>query len=76
MSKRYYLLGYCSPARAGDHQVRIEANYDGKSGSLTYDFNAKGFKPNCNPEKKPRFNIRRPRAQRSTPQPRPQKTQS
>jgi hypothetical protein len=62
MSKRYYLLGYCSPARDGDHTVRIEANADGKSGSLVYEFNAKGFQPNCNPEKKPRFNIRRPRA--------------
>ncbi len=62
MSKRYYLLGYCTPARAGDHIVTIEANFDGKSGSLTYEFNARGFGPNCNPEKKPRFNIRRPRA--------------
>ncbi|GAB4522600.1 MAG: hypothetical protein Tsb0020_41020 [Haliangiales bacterium] len=60
-SQRYYLLGYCSPARAGDHVVRIEANYEGLSGSLTYDFNAEGFRGQCDPTKKPAFDVRRPR---------------
>jgi len=61
-ASRYYLLGYCSPARAGVHTVRVEAAAEGKSGSLSYEFDARGFGPNCDPEKPPRFNIRRPRA--------------
>ena len=60
-SGRYYLLGYCSPARAGKHQVRIEAEAKGQTGSLEYEFNAQGFGPNCDPERKPRFDIKRPR---------------
>jgi hypothetical protein len=60
-AKRYYLLGYCSPARAGTHSVRIEAVVDGERGSLTYEFDAKGFRPNCDPTKKPRFDVRRPK---------------
>lgn len=63
-SRRYYLLGYCSPARAGVHVVRIEAEHDGKSGDLTYEFDAKGFKPRCDPTKKPAFDVRRPRPPR------------
>jgi hypothetical protein len=61
MSRRYYLLGYCSPARAGKHVVRIEAEAEGKKGSLSYEFEAKRFGPNCDPTKKPRFDIRRPK---------------
>lgn len=61
MSRRYYLLGYCSPARAGRHVVRIEAHAQGTSGSLEYEFDADGFRPDCDPTKKPRFDVRRPR---------------
>jgi len=61
-SQRYYLLGYCSPARAGVHVVRIEAAHDGRVGSLQYEFDAKGFRPNCDPTKPPSFDVRRPRA--------------
>ena len=60
-SKRYYLLGYCSPARAGEHVVTIETSVGGKSGSADYPFNAKGFGPNCDPNRPPAFNVRRPR---------------
>jgi hypothetical protein len=60
-SKRYYLLGYCSPARAGEHTLRIEANANGHSGSYEYKFNAQGFGPNCDPTRQPSFNIKRPR---------------
>lgn len=61
-SKRYYLLGYCSPARAGEHVVRIEAtSKEGKSGSLEHTFKADGFGPNCDPNKPPAFNVHRPR---------------
>jgi len=59
-SKRYYLLGYCSPARAGKHEVRIQTAVAGRSGSLTYQFDASGFGPNCNPTQRPAFNVRRP----------------
>lgn len=55
-TQRFYLLGYCSPARAGDHVVRIEATtQDGASGSLEHNFNANGFGPNCDPNQAPAF---------------------
>jgi hypothetical protein len=64
-SKRFYLLSYCTPSRAGDHTVRIEAikkNEKGKkenSGSLEYAFNAEKFgpPPECNPERQPTFRM-------------------
>ncbi|MEM9492263.1 MAG: VWA domain-containing protein, partial [Myxococcota bacterium] len=37
-SRRYYLLGYCSPSRAGVHKVRIEAEFEGRTGELLYEF--------------------------------------
>jgi len=61
MSKRYYLFSYCSPARAGTHNVEIEASRGGRSGRLAYDFKADGFGPNCDPNQKPAFNLRNPR---------------
>ena len=61
-SKRYYLLGYCSPARAGMHVVRVETTAGGASGSVEYEFDARGFGPNCDPTRPPSFNTRRPRA--------------
>jgi hypothetical protein len=59
-SKHYYLLGYCSPARAGKHELRVEATHQGQTGSLTYEFDASGFGPNCDPAARPTFNVRRP----------------
>jgi hypothetical protein len=61
-AKCFYLLSYCSPARAGEHDVTIEA-HPGKmrSGSLTYHFNANGFTPNCDPNTPPTFDVHRPR---------------
>jgi hypothetical protein len=64
-SRRYYLLSYCSPARAGHHQVEIEAVRGVLHGHLTYDFNADGFGPNCDPNQKPAFNVHRPRMQQT-----------
>jgi uncharacterized protein YegL len=61
-SKHYYLLGYCSPARAGKHELRIEATFQGKTGDVTYEFDASGFGPNCDPTARPTFNVRRPKA--------------
>jgi hypothetical protein len=62
-TKSYYLLSYCSPSRAGKHQVRIEAVYQdaqGKSqetGSLRSDFDATGFAPGCDPNTPPSFDV-------------------
>lgn len=61
-SRRFYLLSYCSPARAGLHELRIEPfTPDGKTGSLRYQFNADGFGPDCDPNRKPAFDVRRPK---------------
>ena len=67
-SKRYYLLGYCSPARDGEHEVTIETSHEGQSGSLAYKFNARGFRPNCDPNQKPTFNTSRPPRPAAEPQ--------
>ena len=62
-TKSYYLLSYCSPARAGKHQVRIEATLKGadgkteKTGSLKTDFDATGFAPGCDPKTPPSFDV-------------------
>lgn len=53
--QRFYLLSYCSPARAGVHEVTIEAITPDASGELTYEFDAEGFGPNCNPSTPPPF---------------------
>lgn len=60
--KRFYLLSYCTPARAGEHEVRIVATTPGdknKSGSLRYTFDADGFgpPPQCDPARQPRFEL-------------------
>jgi hypothetical protein len=61
-SKRFYLLSYCSPSRAGEHELRVEPfTPDGKKGSVTYRFNAEGFGPQCDPNRKPAFDVRHPR---------------
>jgi von Willebrand factor type A domain len=60
-SKRFYLLSYCSPSRAGEHDVEIEAVSNGKRGRLKHHFNAAGFGPNCDPNQKPAFDVRHPR---------------
>ncbi|MCB9565882.1 MAG: VWA domain-containing protein [Myxococcales bacterium] len=59
--KRFYLLSYCSPARKGEHTVRIVANSEDPkgSGSLEYGFDAAGFgpPPECDPERAPKFSL-------------------
>jgi hypothetical protein len=66
-SKRFYLLSYCSPARAGDHWLTVQPVLpDGQTGDLSYQFNANGFTPNCDPTRKPTFDITRPRSGRGT----------
>ena len=62
-TKSYYLLSYCSPARAGKHEVRIEAvakDSEGKgekTGSLKSQFDATGFGPGCDPKTPPTFDV-------------------
>lgn len=66
-TKRFYLLSYCSPSRAGEHELRVEPFLaDGKSGSLTYTFKADGFGPNCDPNRRPSFDIHHPHNGRGT----------
>lgn len=66
--KRFYLLSYCTPARAGDHRVRIVAKTNQskakgkratKQGQLEYDFNADNFgpPPQCDPARQPSFKL-------------------
>jgi hypothetical protein len=62
-TRSFYLLSYCSPSRAGKHEVRIEAvssDSQGKSqktGSLRSDFDATGFAPGCDPNTPPSFDV-------------------
>jgi von Willebrand factor type A domain len=60
-TKSFYLLSYCSPARAGKHEVRIEAvakvGDTERTGSLRSDFDATGFAPNCDPNTPPTFDL-------------------
>jgi hypothetical protein len=61
-SRRYYLLSYCSPSRAGAHDVEVEAVARGSSGRLRYRFDANGFGPSCDPNQRPAFDVHHPRA--------------
>ncbi len=58
-SKKFYLLSYCSPSRAGEHILRVEVEAKKRSGALTYEFKADRFGPDCNPNRKPSFPIGR-----------------
>jgi hypothetical protein len=66
-TKRFYLLSYCTPARKGDHTVRIDAirkNEKGRKdgeGSLSYEFNADNFGPPpvCDPNRQPHFDTKK-----------------
>ena len=63
VTKAYYLLSYCSPARAGEHEVQIEAivtDPDSKrerKGRLSQGtkFDAAGFGGGCDPNRPPKF---------------------
>lgn len=58
-TQRFYLLSYCSPARAGMHEVTVEATHGELSGDLSYEFDATGFGPRCNPSQPPPFDTQR-----------------
>jgi hypothetical protein len=54
-TRRYYLLSYCSPARAGKHTVTVEAITKKARGKVSYAFDAQGFGPGCDATKPPPF---------------------
>ena len=61
-TKAYYLLSYCSPARAGKHELTVEAHVklpsgDTASGKLEDQFDATGFGVGCDPNQRPSFDI-------------------
>jgi Mg-chelatase subunit ChlD len=63
MTKSYYLLSYCTPARAGEHTVTVRGKHtpEGKkkevTGDLETEFDAEGFDKGCDPNTKPNFDI-------------------
>ena len=63
LTMSYYLLSYCSPARAGEHTVTIKGKHtpEGKNkeitGELETEFDATGFDKGCDPNQKPKFDI-------------------
>lgn len=65
-TRSFYLLSYCTPSRAGEHEVKIDAHFkkddSSKSGSVEYKFDAGGFgpPPDCDPNKKPNFDLKQP----------------
>jgi len=57
---KYYLVAYCSPARAGTRRLRLEVSYTTKqgeehTGDFETDFDANGFGPGCDSATAPRF---------------------
>lgn len=59
---RYYLVQYCSAARAGTPTMKLEVKYTNKegeerSGDLELGFDASGFGPGCDPNSKPTFRV-------------------
>ena len=59
---RDYLVSYCSPARAGTREVRLEvtthdAQGNASKGSYETQFDATGFGPGCSPQITPHFVI-------------------
>jgi hypothetical protein len=59
-TKSFYLLSYCSPARAQEHDLKVVTRQGLGSGSLTYHFNAQGFGPNCESTRMPHFDLKNP----------------
>ena len=61
-TKRFYLLSYCTPARKGEHLVRIEATRKDpkETGLLEYRFIADGFgpPPDCDHNTPPTFDMK------------------
>ena len=63
---RNYLVSYCSPARAGARELRLEVtttDAQGKKSIGRYEtqFDATGFGPGCNAQALPRFVLAKPK---------------
>ncbi|MBN2804603.1 MAG: VWA domain-containing protein [Deltaproteobacteria bacterium] len=56
-AKRYYLLSYCSPSRAKDHELTVLVETKEQKGKLKYQFSAEDFQPQCDPTDAPKFKI-------------------
>jgi len=70
----YYLLSYCSPARAGQRHFRVNVVIQDEkgqelSGSVSSTFDASGFGSGCDPTARPRFVVRAEDAKPSAPAP-------
>lgn len=63
---RYYLFSYCSPSRAGTHELTVVAEVNGQKGRLIYEFDATGFGPNCDPNRTPEFKFPEPAVKAKT----------
>ena len=59
-TKSFYLMSYCSPARAQEHDLKVETGSGLSKGDLSYHFDATGFGPNCDSNRMPKFDIHRP----------------
>ncbi len=60
--EKHYLVSFCSPARAGKRQLRLEVTYTNKEGEERHgdfetEFSANGFGPGCNPLVTPRLTL-------------------
>lgn len=49
-SKSYYLLRYCSPRRAGSHQLTVQLRLGNQTGAFRQAFSAEGFEAGCDPK--------------------------
>lgn len=60
--QKYYLVSYCSPARAGTRRLRLEVTFTNKegeehTGDFDMEFSAKSFGPGCNSAQAPRLTL-------------------
>jgi len=60
LTAQYYLLSYCSPARAGMRRLKVEVTVPGTGNEVETDsfetsFDATDFSPGCNSGNPPRF---------------------
>jgi hypothetical protein len=60
--EKHYLVSFCSPARAGVRQLRLEVSYTNPAGEEHHgdfetEFSARGFGPGCNSQTAPRLTL-------------------
>lgn len=48
-SKSFYLVRYCSPRRAGSHDLTVQIDNNGQRGAFQQAFSAEGFEAGCDP---------------------------